>query len=423
MTRSAAEIASPERRRGPGRLAVSARTLCSIVAAMPLLTAACVQWPAPPPGLGRAISFERLPGWSEDRHAESWPALLESCDALGERASWRAPCQAARALSSPGDDEARRFFETWFTARVVNGEHGREGLITGYYEPVLQGSLTRTARFHVPLHRRPDDLLVVDLARLFPELEGRTVRGRLEGNRVVPYYSRADIVGGRAPLEGRELVWVDDPVEAFILQIQGSGRVRLEDGREIAVGYADQNGHPYRAIGAELVARGALRREDVTLPRIRAWLAANPGEREALLESNPSYVFFARRAASAEGPIGSLGVPLRAARSLAVDGAHVPLGSPVWLETTLPDGRRYRRLMLAQDTGGAIQGAVRADIFFGRGAHAGELAGNMKSPGRLTVLLPKAVPSTSRSATGDETARPLRRALSVVRGDAARELD
>jgi membrane-bound lytic murein transglycosylase A len=374
-------------------LAMDSRILCLILVAMSLSTSACVPWPAPSPGLGREISFERLPGWSEDHHAEAWPALLASCDVLMRRESWRAPCQAARALSSPGDDEARRFFETWFAARVVNGEDGREGLITGYYEPVLQGSLTRSARFQVPLHRRPDDLLVVDLASLYPELEGRTVRGRLEGNRVVPYFSRAEIVGGRASLEGRELVWVDDAVEAFILQVQGSGRVRLEDGSEIAVGYADQNGHPYRAIGAELVARGALRLEDVTLPRIREWLAANPGERAALLESNPSYVFFAQRVASAEGPIGSQGVALRAGRSLAVDSAYVPLGSPVWLETTLPDGRRYRRLMLAQDTGGAIRGAVRADIFFGLGPAAGELAGSMKNPGRLTVLVPKAVPS------------------------------
>jgi len=363
-----------------------------IVAVVLLLTSACVLWLAPPPGLGREIAFDGLPGWSDDHHAESWPALLRSCDKLVQRETWRALCEAARALPSPGDEEARKFFETWFTARVMNGDDGREGLITGYYEPVLQGSLTRSARFHVPLYRRPDNLLVIDLSRLYPELRGKTVRGRLDGNRVVPYFSRGEIVDGRASLNGQELVWVDDAVEAFILQVQGSGRVRLDDGSEIAVGYADQNGHPYRAIGAQLIARGVFRREDVNLPRIREWLAANPGEREALLGSNPSYVFFAQRAATADGPIGSQGVALNAERSIAVDATFIPLGSPVWLETTLPDGQPYRRLMLAQDTGGAIKGPVRADIFFGQGTTAGMLAGTMKNPGRISVLVPKTPP-------------------------------
>jgi membrane-bound lytic murein transglycosylase A len=357
-----------------------------------VLLAGCAGWFAPPPGVGKEIPFSRLPGWSEENHAEAWPALLKSCDKLATREAWHAPCEAARALPAPDAAAARAFFEQWFTARVMNGDDGRDGLITGYYEPVLAGSLTRSARYSTPLYRRPDNLLVVDLAGLFPELKGKTVRGRLEGNRVVPFFSRGEIVDGRAPLAGQELLWVDDPVEAFVLQVQGSGRVRLDDGSEIAVGYADQNGHPYRAIGARLIERGVLKREEVTLPRIREWLAANPDERSALLDSNPSYVFFARRAVTTEGPLGSQGVALSAERSIAVDAAFIPLGSPVWLETTLPDGRRWQRLMLAQDTGGAIKGAVRADIFFGQGATAGELAGNMKSPGRLTVLVPKPPP-------------------------------
>jgi membrane-bound lytic murein transglycosylase A len=360
----------------------------SIVACL-MLNVGCVFWPAPPPGVGKEIPFSRLPGWSTENHAEAWPALLKSCEKLVAREAWRAPCEAARALPTPDNGAARAFFEQWFTARVMNGDDGRDGLITGYYEPVLAGSLTRSARYSTPLYQRPDSLLVVDLASLFPELKGKTVRGRLEGNRVVPFFSRSEIVDGRAPLAGQELLWVDDPVEAFVLQVQGSGRVRLDDGSEIAVGYADQNGHPYRAIGARLIERGALKREEVTLPRIREWLAANPDERAALLDSNPSYVFFARRAVTTEGPLGSQGVALSAERSIAVDAAFIPLGSPVWLETTLPDGRRWQRLMLAQDTGGAIRGAVRADIFFGQGPSAGELAGNMKSPGRITVLVPK----------------------------------
>lgn len=361
----------------------------------------CVLWPAPPPGPGAVVTIGKLPGWNDERQAEAWPALLRSCERLAPRtapttaragtAAWEDPCRAARALPALSDAEAREFFERWFVARVMNGDDGRTGLITGYYEPILNGSLTRSARYRFPLHRRPDNLLTVDLGSLYPELRGKTVRGRLEGQRVVPYFSRAEITAGKNPLAGQELLWVDDAVEAFVLQVQGSGRVRLEGSGEVAVGYADQNGHPYRAIGARLIERGALTREEVTLPRIRAWLAAHPEEAEALLHSNPSYVFFTQRTATNEGPLGSQGVALSAGRSIAVDASWIPLGTPVWLDTTLPDGQRYQRLVIAQDTGGAIKGAVRADIFFGQGAEAGQLAGEMKHPGRLTVLVPKAV--------------------------------
>ncbi len=215
------------------------------------------------------------------------------------------------------------------------------------------------------------------------------MRGRLEGNRVVPFYSRAEIGTGKSPLAGNELLWVDDPVELFILQVQGSGRVRLPDGSEVAVGYADQNGHPYRSLGGRLIKMGVLTREDVTLTRIRDWLAANPEETTALLNSNPSYIFFTQRDAALEGPLGSLGVALTPERSVAVDPAYIPLGLPVWLDATLPDGTLLQRLAFAQDTGGAIKGPVRADLFIGRGTEAGRLAGEMKQRGRLYVLLPK----------------------------------
>jgi membrane-bound lytic murein transglycosylase A len=271
----------------------------------------------------------------------------------------------------------------------VNPEHGRDGLITGYYEPLLYGSSTRSERFRWPLYKRPDNLLTVDLASLYPELKGRPVRGRLDGKRVVPYYSRTEIGNGKNPLAGNELLWVEDPVELFILQVQGSGRVRLPDGGEVAVGYADQNGHPYRSLGGRLIELGALTREEVTLTRIRDWLAAHPEETGALLNSNPSYIFFTQRDASLAGPLGSLGVALTAERSVAVDPVYIPLGLPVWLDTVLPDGTPLQRLALAQDTGGAIKGPVRADLFLGQGAEAGRLAGEMKQRGRLYVLLPK----------------------------------
>jgi len=381
----------------------------AIAFATTTLLAGCASWFAPSPGIGEEIAFKRLPGWNQDRHADAWPALLRSCDKLAVRdAAWQNICRAARELGSLDDAGARRFFENHFRAHQVNGDGSRDGLITGYYEPVLQGSFERSERYRFPLYRRPDNLLIVDLANLYPELKGRPVRGRLEGNRVVPYHSRAEIGGDRNPLAGSELLWVDDAVQAFILQVQGSGRVVLPDGSQVAVGYADQNGHPYRSLGAQLIERGMLKREEVTLPRILDWLAANPDETERLLNSNPSYVFFRLRdvqrstsaaggrtpraaEAGTEGPIGSLGVPLTPGRSAAVDPAFIALGLPLWLDTTLPDGSRFRRLLMTQDTGGAIKGAVRADVFFGQGMEAGRIAGEMKNPGRMYVLLPKPV--------------------------------
>jgi membrane-bound lytic murein transglycosylase A len=378
---------------------MTTRLFAAVLATAALLAAGCAGWFAPPPGVGKEISFDRLPGWDDDRQADAWPALLRSCDKLAARdPAWRQLCDSARGLDAPDDAGARRFFETHFRAYRVNGDGTRDGLVTGYYEPVLKGSFERSARYRFPLYRRPDNLLTVDLATLYPELRGRPVRGRLEGNRVVPYHSRADIGGVSNPLAGSELLWVDDAVQAFILQVQGSGRVELPDGSQVAVGYADQNGHPYRSLGAQLVERGLLKREDVTLPRILDWLAANPDETERLLNSNPSFVFFRLREAGAEGPVGSLGVPLTPGRSAAVDPGYIALGLPLWLESTLPDGNRFRRLMMAHDTGGAIKGPVRADVFFGRGEEAARLAGEMKNPGRLYVLLPKPVaPETQLS--------------------------
>lgn len=366
------------------------RSAVAVLSLLGLLLTGCAGWFAPPPGVGREIGFSRLPGWTGDRHSEAWPALLRSCDRLqGRDPAWEQVCLAARSRALPGDGEARAFFEQFFTARVVDGEGGRDGLITGYYEPLLNGSRTRSERFRIPLYARPDDLLTIDLGSLYPELKGRPVRGRLQGRRVVPYYSRSEITTGSAPLAGNELVWVDDPVEAFLLQVQGSGRVRLPDGSELAVGYDDQNGHPYRSLGNYLIGLGVLTREDVTLPRILEWIAANPAETERLLNSNPSYIFFRLRDAALDGPVGSLGVPLVARRSVAVDPAFIALGLPVWLDTVLPDGTPLRQLAFAHDTGGAIKGAVRADLFTGRGPEAGRLAGEMKQRGRLYVLQPK----------------------------------
>jgi membrane-bound lytic murein transglycosylase A len=394
-------------RRGTRRLSV---------ALVGLLAAGCVTVLPPAPGIGARVDWSALPGWESEQHAAAWPALTANCQKMPARdARWRGICQDAALFGEPGDDIARAFFETRFAPYAVhNDQGGIDGLITGYYEPLLHGSRVRSARYRYPIYQRPDDLLVVDLGALYPELAGRPVRGRLQGKRVVPYFSRAEITagqgvsnaasaggagaangGGADRLRGNELLWVDDPVALFFLQVQGSGRVQLPDGALLRVGYADQNGHPYQSIGARLIAMGALKREEVNLDSIRAWLSAHPDEAEDLLNSNPSFVFFALREAptdaTLDGPLGSLGVPLTAERSAAVDPSFVALGSPVWLDTSLPgeEPRPFRRLLIAQDTGGAIKGAVRADVFFGHGAQAEYLAGHMKQPGRIFVLLPQ----------------------------------
>jgi membrane-bound lytic murein transglycosylase A len=266
-----------------------------------------------------------------------------------------------------------------------------EGLITGYYEPLLHGSPVKTKRFRYPVYGRPDDLVVVDLGALYPELQGKRYRGRLNSNRVVPYYSRTEISQGKRPPDETVLAWVDDPVALFFLEIQGSGRIRLPDGKMLHVGYADQNGHPYVAIGRTLVDSGAMKLEEATMPAIRDWLKANPEKAQAVLNSNPSYVFFTLREPDNTGPIGALNVPLQPERSIAVDPNFIPLGSPVWFDTSLPgnsDARPYRRLVFAQDTGGAIRGPVRADLFLGFGENAERIAGAMRQRGKLYVLLP-----------------------------------
>ena len=275
--------------------------------------------------------------------------------------------------------------------RVTGRKKEKSGLVTGYYEPLLRGARERSEQFATPLYRRPEDLLIVDLAAVIPELKGKRVRGRVEGNKVVPYYSRA---GTReAPgLAGHEIVWIDDAIDAFLLEVQGSGRVQLTTGETIRLQYEDQNGHPYRSIARYLVDLGAFPLEEANMPAVRRWLAANPARQNEVLDSNPSVVFF-REAPLDDpniGPKGALAVPLTAGRSIAVDPQFLPLGAPMYLATTDP-GTKFplQRLVVAQDTGGAIRGPIRADLFFGFGAPAGEQAGMMKYDGEMWVLWPK----------------------------------
>lgn len=340
----------------------------------------------------RATTFADLPGWVESTPAAAVDTFLKSCQALGRQERWGRVCAEALFVP-PGDEQvARQFFENFFQPwQLINQDGSTSGTITGYYVPELEGSRTPDDTYRYPLYRDPEDLLVIDLGTVYPELKDYRLRGRLEGKRVVPYYERAEIDSAGRPLDGQELFWVKDPVELFFLHIQGSGLIRLPDGTKVMVNYANQNGHPYQSIGRLLLERGAMTRDQMSMQNIMRWVAENPDAGEKLLAENPSYVFFRELEGKVASPPGALGVPLSAERSLAVDRRTIPLGAPVFLATSRPDSTEpLNRLMVAQDTGGAIKGRVRADFFWGIGAQAGQLAGRMKQTGQMWVLLPQA---------------------------------
>ncbi|MEW5904611.1 MAG: MltA domain-containing protein [Pseudomonadota bacterium] len=377
---------------------LSFRTLALLLSVDLLLSACNLFAPASVEPIGKpspdymAAPWEELPDWMEQQLPASWPALMQSCNALRLKTVWLPICAAAQQVSPDDLMGQRTFYETWFTPyRVLNPDGSDTGLITGYYEPLLYGSRTPDARFAYPIYAPPEDMLEVDMGELYPEFRGRIARGRLEGKRVVPYFNRAEIDAGKATaLQGHAFLWVEDPVELFFLQIQGSGRIQLPDGSRIKIGYADQNGHPYASIGRRLIDMGELTPEQASMQGIKAWAQKNPERLAVLLGHNPSYVFFRELPDQVSGPIGALGVPLTNEYSIAVDRRAIPLGVPVFLATTQPNSDRpLNRLVFAQDTGGAIKGAVRADFFWGFGDLAGAKAGSMKQRGRMWVLFPK----------------------------------
>ena len=342
----------------------------------------------------RRGNWTDLPGWRDDDPAAAWEALLASCGTLKTQEAWRAVCSTALAAPRPDRERARRFFELNFLPYQLRQSDGAaEGLATGYYEPLLRGSRKPTARYRYPVYGTPDDLISIDLPAFDIEARESRLRARLDGKRVVPYFDRAQIEAGAASLRGREIAWVDDPVELFFLQIQGSGRLDLDGGGVMRVGFADHNGHSYRSIGRLLIDRGELPAERASMQGIKAWAQQNPDKLREVLDYNPRYIFFRELPAGLSGPLGALGVPLTARRSIAVDPRFVPLGAPVFLATTWPlSSKPLQQLMLAQDTGSAIRGAVRADFFWGYGDEAGREAGRMKQALRMWVLLPLGYP-------------------------------
>lgn len=384
-------------------------------AAVVLVTAlsAC----APAPGGDRLtlelVPYNALPGWSGDTQWNAVAALRRSCRRMVRRPDtapagpsaigatvrdWRSPCAAAGAVAEGDHGAARAFFERWFRPyRVTAGGDRERGLFTGYFEPDLQGARRRHGRFTVPLYRPPPELVSVDLGAFHNDLAGRRLVGKVVGGTLEPFASRRQIANGALAGRGLELVWVDSAVDAFFLHVQGSGRISLRDGSVMRVGFAAGNGHPYTSIGKDLVRRGALAADQVTMQSIRSWLAAHPDAAASVMAANASYVFFRERGErgerGADGPIGAEGVALTAGRSLAVDRRFLPLGAPVWLDTVAPldPARPLRRLMVAQDTGSAIKGPVRGDVFWGHGKLAARRAGHMKQRGRYFLLLPRTV--------------------------------
>jgi membrane-bound lytic murein transglycosylase A len=335
--------------------------------------------------------WEDIDGLEDDDLSAAWPAWQQSCSTLINKTQWQAACSAAKIENKPSNAEVNAYFKNYFDVYSANNADGSNtGLITGYYEPFLKGSRQKSEQYPYPLYRQPNDLITVELGNIYPELKYKRVRGKLVSNKLVPYNTRAEIEANPSPLEGTELLWIDDIIDVFFLQIQGSGLVKLDSGQEIQVGYADQNGHPYNSIGRILIERGELTADQASMQGIKTWARSHIDKLRDLLNSNPSYVFFKELPTGLPGPIGALGVPISAERSLAIDPKFLPLGAPVFLSTTQPNSSvSLKRLMVAQDTGGAIKGGVRADFFWGAGDAAGAKAGAMKQSGKIWVLLPK----------------------------------
>lgn len=360
-------------------------------------------------------SLHTLPGWAAEHPAAAIPALRRDCERLarmpadrslggtgitaqlgGRAGTWAGPCADLRTLP-PGDIAARAFFERDFIAYRLTNRGRSTALFTGYYEPEIRGSLQRGGVYQTPAYARPDDLVAVDLGQFDPTLAGQHSDGRLVEGRLRPYYNRAEIEHGALAGRGLELVWLADPVDLFFLQIQGSGRVRLPDGRVVRLGYDGKNGRPYTPIGKLLADQHQLPANAITADNIRAWLATHPDRAAAMMDQNQDYVFFKPLSGLSpqDGAPGTLGVSLSPGRSAAVDPADIPLGAPLWIDTTDPiTGKPWQRLMQAEDLGAAIRGPTRADLFYGWGADAEARAGRAHQAGTLTILLPRVRPNT-----------------------------
>ena len=280
----------------------------------------------------KPAKWEDIDGLTTDDLSAAWPAWLQSCSVLKNKPQWGVACSAANQLSKPNSAIIAAYLTDYFNVYAATNQDGSDsGLITGYYEPQLKGSRVKSSQYPYPLYKQPADLITVELTDVFPELKGKRVRGKLTGNKLVPYATRAEIEAAPSPLTGSELLWINDSIDGFFLQIQGSGLVQLESGQQVHVGYADQNGQAYNSIGRILIERGELTKDQASMQGIKNWARNNPSKLRDLLNGNPSYVFFKELPTGLTGPVGALGVPLSTERSMAVDPKYIPLGAPLFL--------------------------------------------------------------------------------------------
>ncbi|GGI76763.1 murein transglycosylase A [Legionella impletisoli] len=352
-------------------------------------------------------SFNQLPGWETADLRPSLETFKVSCKAflkqnpekiVGSKFielkvnDWQPICQAAMNVNPESNKEIKAFFETWFSPATFHTDEPVKGLFTGYYMPLVKGSLTKTDQFNVPVYGVPKDLISVDLGLFDSDLKHhRRLFGRVKENSLIPYYTRKEIRKGAIEGFAPTLAWIESPVDLQFLEIEGSGVIELENGEQIVIGYAAQNGQPYTSIAKVLIERGVLTKQNASMQGIRNYFKAHPEEINAVLNQNKSFVFFHRH--SRVEALGSQGVPLTPGYSMAVDLKWVPIGTPLWLKTTRPDHKNKKkpleRLMIAQDTGGAIRGPVRGDLYWGTGDEAIFIAGHMKNMGYYWLLLPK----------------------------------
>lgn len=352
----------------------------------------------------KPVPFSSIKGWDKDDQAKALPAFKKSCEVFQKRegtypleiagnvSDWIPICEKLDDLPKGDTKAARKFFETYFTAYQIREDGKSKAFFTGYYEPEIRGSYEQTSQFNVPVYKKPEDLIVVeDLGIFNPALRGRRISGRIKDGKLVPYDSHEQILHGSLQNQGLELLWTDSHVDHFFAQVQGSTKVRMTDGTIKRIGYAGSNGHPYTSIGKFLVQKGAFTVEQASMQAIRKWFQENPDQVESILSENASFIFFRElESADEDGPEGTMGVSLTPRRSLAVDQKFTPLGIPVWIDFGHPvRDKKSQRLVVAQDTGGAIKGPLRADMFWGSGAKATEYAGQMRSQGEMYILLPK----------------------------------
>lgn len=386
-----------------------AALLCLCACAVSMKEEAAITGPAKP--ALKAVSYTALPGWQKDDFKGFREAYSKTCARLkkrdpnapyaadaprwGKNSDWLKACHSLPA----SDSGVKGWIETNFTPYQISEATTGDvsGLFTGYYEAALQGSRTRHGVYQTPIYKRPSDLIMVNLGDFREELKGQRIAGRIRDGNLKPYEDRSQIVAGQWPQDkAAPLLWVDSPIDAFFLEIQGSGVVQMDTGESIRVGFDGQNGHVYKAIGKTLVERGKMSKDEVSMQSLRSYLATHPDEAQEIMNTNRSYVFF-RELGPATGPTGGEGLPLTPTRSLAIDHGAYPYGLPFWVDAQDPENpnARLQRLMVGQDTGGAIKGAVRGDVFWGGGMRATQIAGSMKSPGVLYVLVPKSVGASS----------------------------